>query len=155
MVLRNSWGLFVIGNVNLDNMLSLPWQQCTPSSISWGLLGLINREGTAFLMMTSSNGNIFRVTGLLCGKFTGTGEFHAERPVIRSFISLICAWINSWVNTSAAGDLRRNRAHYDVTQSRPLWRHCNMMYYLVHVSHPIQTGCLDILASDNAIIIIS
>ena len=29
--------------------------------------------------------------------------------------SLICAWINSWVNTREAGDLRRHRAHYDVT----------------------------------------
>ena len=29
--------------------------------------------------------------------------------------SLICAWINGWVNNRAAGDLRRHRAHYDVT----------------------------------------
>ena len=29
--------------------------------------------------------------------------------------SLICAWINSWVNNCEAGDLRRYRAHYDVT----------------------------------------
>ena len=28
---------------------------------------------------------------------------------------LICAWINSWVNNREAGDLRRHRAHYDVT----------------------------------------
>ena len=28
--------------------------------------------------------------------------------------SLICAWINSWVNNREAGDLRRHRAHYDV-----------------------------------------
>ena len=26
--------------------------------------------------------------------------------------SLICAWINAWVNTREAGDLRRHRAHY-------------------------------------------
>ena len=32
-------------------------------------------------MMTSSNGNIFRVTGHLCGEFT----FPAQRPVMRSF----------------------------------------------------------------------
>ena len=36
-------------------------------------------------MMTSSNGNIFRVTGPLCGEFTGTGEFPTQRPVTRSF----------------------------------------------------------------------
>ena len=29
--------------------------------------------------------------------------------------SLICAWINGWVNNGEAGDLRRYRAHYDVT----------------------------------------
>ena len=28
--------------------------------------------------------------------------------------TLICARINSWVNNCEAGDLRRNRAHYDV-----------------------------------------
>ena len=36
-------------------------------------------------MMTSSNGNIFRVTGLLCGEFTSHGEFPAQTPVTRSF----------------------------------------------------------------------
>ena len=28
--------------------------------------------------------------------------------------SLICIWINSWVNNREAGDLRRHRGHYDV-----------------------------------------
>ena len=30
-------------------------------------------------------------------------------------LSLICSWINGWVNNREAGDLRRHRAHYDVT----------------------------------------
>ena len=59
--------------------------------------------------MTSSNGNIFRVTGPLCGEFTGPGEFPTQRPVI-----LICVWINGWVNKREAGDLRCHRGHYDV-----------------------------------------
>ena len=43
------------------------------------------------------------------------GEFHTQRPVTRGFVvSLICR-INGWVNNSEAGDLRRHRAHYDVT----------------------------------------
>ena len=37
--------------------------------------------------------------------------------------SLICAWINGWVNNRDAGDLRRHRSHYDVTA---LW--CRVMY---------------------------
>ena len=66
-------------------------------------------------MMTSSNGNIFRVTGPLCVEFTGPGEFLAQRPVTRALMfSLICAWINDWINNREAGDLRRHRAHYDV-----------------------------------------
>ena len=28
--------------------------------------------------------------------------------------SLICVWINAWVNNREAGDLRRHRGHYDV-----------------------------------------
>ena len=45
-----------------------------------------------------------------------TDEFPAQRPVTRSLdISLICSWINGWVNNRDAGDLRRYRAHYDVT----------------------------------------
>ena len=33
-------------------------------------------------------------------------------------LSLICAWINAWVNNREAGDLRRYRG--------ALWRHCNV-----------------------------
>ena len=29
--------------------------------------------------------------------------------------SLICAWINGWVNNGEAGDLRRHHTYYDVT----------------------------------------
>ena len=46
------------------------------------------------------------------------GEFPTQRPVtVRAALvfSLICARINGWVNHGEAGDLRRNRAHYDVT----------------------------------------
>ena len=32
--------------------------------------------------------------------------------------SLICAWINGWVNSGEAGDLRRHCAHYNVTVMR-------------------------------------
>ena len=62
--------------------------------------------------MTSSYGNIFRVTGHLCGEFTGHREFPTQRPVALMF-SMIC--INGWVTNGEAGDLRRHRAHYDIT----------------------------------------
>ena len=69
-------------------------------------------------MMTSSNGNIFRVTSPLCGEFTGPGEFPTQRPVTRSFDVFF--------------DLRPNkrlskqwRGWWLETLSRPFWRHRN------------------------------
>ena len=65
---------------------------------------------------TSSNGNIFHVSGPCKWNSPVTGEFPSQRPVTQSLIfSLICTWINSWVNNREAGDLRRHHAHYDVT----------------------------------------
>ena len=70
---------------------------------------------TFYHMMTSSNGNIFRVTGHLCGEFTGHRWFPRTKA---SDAELWCfLWstpgIKGWVNNRQAGDLRRNRAHYD------------------------------------------
>ena len=74
------------------------------------------------LMMTSSNGNIFRVTGHLYGEFTGPGDVPTQRPVTRSLMfSLICVWINGWINNREAGDLRRYRGHYDVSVMLASW----------------------------------
>ena len=64
-------------------------------------------------MMTSSNGKIFRVTGHLCGELPGNSPHTGQWRGALVF-SLICAWIQSWVNNREAGDLRRYRDHYDV-----------------------------------------
>ena len=70
---------------------------------------------TVHLMMTSSNGTIFRVTGPLCGEFTGPGEFPAQRPVTRSFDVFLDLGLNKWLSDNReAGDLRRHHGHYDV-----------------------------------------
>ena len=74
------------------------------------------QEMSAENKMTSSNGNIFRVTGHLCGEFTG----HRWIPRTKAsdaelwYFFFICAWINGWVNNRDAGDLRRHLAHCDV-----------------------------------------
>ena len=67
-------------------------------------------------MMTSSNGNISRVTSHLCGEFTGDWWNPRHKGQWRGALmfSLICAWINGWVNNRGAGELSRHRAHYDV-----------------------------------------
>ena len=45
---------------------------------------MLHEHAVQHPMMTSSNGSIFRVTGPLCGEFTGPGEFPTQRPVTRS-----------------------------------------------------------------------
>ena len=60
---------------------------------------------------------IFSALLVICaGNSPVPAEFPAQRPVTRSFdVSLICVWINGWVNNREAGDLRRYHAHYDAT----------------------------------------
>ena len=69
-------------------------------------------------MMTSSNGNIFRVTGPLCGEFTGPGEFPTQRPVTRSFDVFFDLRLNKRLNKQSWG-------WWFETPSWSLWRHCN------------------------------
>ena len=40
---------------------------------------------------------------------------HKGQWCLALMFSLIWAWINGWVNNREAGDLRRHRAHYEVT----------------------------------------
>ena len=70
--------------------------------------------------MTSSNGNIFSVTGHLCGEFTGHRWIPRPKASDADLLmfSLICTWINGWANNREAGDLRRHCVHYDVTAMR-------------------------------------
>ena len=63
--------------------------------------------------MTSSKGNIFRVT--VCGIHQSPvnsphkGQWHRTL-----MFSLICVWISAWINNCESGDLWRHHAHYDV-----------------------------------------
>ena len=68
-----------------------------------------------FIMMVSSNGNIFRVTGPLWGEFTG----HRWIPLTKAsdanhwYFLWSAPWIDSWVINRKAGDLRRYCAYHD------------------------------------------
>ena len=74
----------------------------------------------------SCDGPIFMMGILIPGKMGFMLKHHDD--VIKSvnsphkgqwhgalMFSLICVWINGWVNNREADDLRRYRAHYDVT----------------------------------------
>ena len=55
---------------------------------------------------------------LCAGKSPVTTESSSQRKASDAELwrfTLICAWTNGWVNDGDAGDLRRHRAHYDVT----------------------------------------
>ena len=75
-------------------------------------------------MMTSSNGNIFRVTGPLCGEFTGPGEFLTQSPVTRSFDVYFDLRLNKRLN-------KQSRGWWFETLSRPFWRHRNGVYEVI------------------------
>ena len=77
---------------------------------------MFNTEAS-FVMMTSLNGNIFRVTGPL--PVRGIHRWPLNSPRKGQWrgaliFSLINALKSGWVNNRDAGDLRRHRAHYDV-----------------------------------------
>ena len=72
-------------------------------------------------MTTSSNGNIFRVTGPLCGEFTGPGEFPTQRPVTRSFDVFFDLRLNKRLS-------KQPRGWWFETQSWSLWRHGNAVW---------------------------
>ena len=67
-------------------------------------------------MMTSSNGNIFRVMAFVGGiHWSPVDSPHKVQWRGALIFSLICAWTNVGANNRDAGDLRRHRTHYDVT----------------------------------------
>ena len=71
-------------------------------------------------MMTSSNGNIFRVTGHLCaGKSPVSGEFPTQRPVTRSFDVFFDLCLHKRLSKQSCG-------WWFETPASSLWRHCNV-----------------------------
>ena len=121
------------GNLNIlrRNTLCQPWNhtQSLWEYIPWEI----------HTMMTSSNGNIFRVTGPLCGEFTGHLWIPLTKASDAELRCFLCSspWINGWLNNREAGDLRRHRAHYDVIVMRFQWaffRHVYVMILVVELS---------------------
>ena len=83
-------------------------------------------------MMTSSNGNIFGVTGPLCGEFTGSGEFPTQSPVTRSFDVFFDLRLNKRLSKQPWG-------WWFETPSWSLWRHCDETPFLT--CHIVITRC--------------
>ena len=78
-------------------------------------------------MMTSSNGNIWCVTGHLCGVYTGLRWIpHTKASDAELWCFFICAWIND-----------QRLCWWFESPSRSLWRHCNDVI-IPYISVPFQ-----------------
>ena len=104
------------------------WRQCNVCKMQWCGHPVLfqrcvtengcnywHRNGNVDIMMTSSNGILFCVTGTLCGEFTGHRWIPLKKASdgeLRCFLWSAC--INGWENNREAGDSRRHRTHYDV-----------------------------------------
>ena len=80
-------------------------------------------DGPSIIIVTSSNGNIFRVILAICvGNSPVTGEFPAQRPVTRGFGVFFDLRLNKRLSKQSWG-------WWFETPSRPLWRHINVEAY--------------------------
>ena len=86
--------------------------KCEPCAY---FLGYTGSWELGLIMMTASNGNIFRVTGHLCGQFTGLPQM----SVTRSFDIFFDLRLNKRLSKQSWG-------WWFETLSCPLWRQCNV-----------------------------
>ena len=71
---------------------------------------------------------LFRITGHLCGNSPVTGDFPAQRPVTQSFDVFFDLRLNKRLSKLPWG-------WWFETPSRPLLRHCNAFFSIVHQWH--------------------
>ena len=87
--------------------------------------------------------SFFRVTGPLCGvKSPHKGQWRGAL-----MFSLICAWINDWVNNREAGHFRRHRGHYDVNVMTAISVFCPCILTVIY------TSLYDVLNTQNSILL--
>ena len=80
-------------------------------------------------MMSSSNGNIFHLTGPLCGEFTGHWWIPSQRPVTRSFDVFYDQHLNKWLS-------KQSIQRWFEMPSPSLW-HCNIVRSCPTITQPI------------------
>ena len=109
---------------------------CQPSS--WWLDTMIHVTFWVdvwwFIIMTSPNGNIFRVTGPLWGEFTGHRWIPLQRPVTQSFDVFFDLRLNKQLS-------KQSRRRWFETPSLSLWYHYNvLLVWFVVLSMSISLG---------------
>ena len=91
---------------------------------------------TLLFMMTSSNGNIFSVTGHLCGEFTGPRWI----PHTKASDAELWCFFDLCLNKRLR---KQSRGWWFETLSWPLWRHRNIV--APAVKHHINLNCMLVL----------
>ena len=90
------------------------------------------------VMMTSSNGSVFRVTGLCERNPLVTGGFPSQRPVTRSFnVFFDLRWNKRFS--------KQPKRRWFETPSRSVWRHCNGVVVIHCTSFCIEISLLGLL----------
>ena len=136
-------------SVALCNLFSLSVTTATSKSTNCNFIQYVpsnmHSSMTCFLllwlnhhMMTSSNENIFRVTGPLCGEFTSHRLIPDKRPVTRRFDAFFDLRLNKRL-------IKQSRGWWFETPSHPLWRHSNVVLIdsfdtVMHIFYSCFTG---------------
>ena len=95
---------------------------------TYGWLAYMNKEAfSTTFMLTSSNGNIFRVTGPLWREFTWHRRIPLPKPVTRGFDVFFDLHLKKRLS-------KQSRRRWFETPSHSLWRHCYVSYVCLIVS---------------------
>ena len=133
------WSVYsdCFSDFEITNHLNLLWVFRRKCYEDVRLLCICNHIMTQYwiegIWMTPSNENIFRVTGHLCGEFTGhpwIPRTNIQRPVTRSFDVSFDLHNNKRLSKQSWG-------WWFETPSRSLWRHCNV--FLSYLSRKWKT----------------
>ena len=137
---------------SMDTITQQPPGRISPNQVHWNCADGLNMQSTGScmllhtIMMMSSNRNIFRITGPLCGEFTS----YQWIPLTKnSDAELWCSlwsalWINGWVNNHEVGDWRCYRTHYDAIVM--FWIYVDICIDIVIISN-INVCCLRLCSS--------
>ena len=125
--------LFITGHLCGESDHCLSWYWVYLLILTWGLLSTCYVQSNIMWWTAPASTSHIHLWNAWWRHQMETSSALYDWPFVREFtghrwipltkgqrsgalmFSLICAWINTWVNNHEAGDLRCHRAHYDIT----------------------------------------
>ena len=108
-------------NINHAHHLS-QLSQLHYSDVTWASRHIKLPNNSIVIMKMSPNGNIFRVTGDLCGEFTGPRWIPRQRPVTRSFDVFFDLLLNNRLS-------KQSWSWWFETLPWSLWHECDVQHF--------------------------